>query len=74
MLEKRLNLILKNFMKLLCFGVFEIKLAQLFDAANEKLKLFEDLLQDLDILVINRLVEQVVEAEPTGDHQHQALV
>jgi hypothetical protein len=74
MLEQRLDLVFKYFVKLLCLGVFKIKLRKLLDTTYEECKLFEDLLQNLHILIVNWLMEQVVETEATGDHKHQALV
>ena len=55
------------------FGI-AIDLGKLFNAVNEELELLEYLLQHLHILVVHRLVEQIIQAEPAGNDQHEALV
>ena len=46
----------------------------MFDATNKELKLFKNLLEYLNILVVHWLVKQVIETKPTRDDQHQTLV
>ena len=72
-LQQCFELALKNFMKLVSL-VFVIKFAELLNALNEKLKFFQNLFENLNILVINRLVQQIVETKPTSNDQHQTLV
>lgn len=74
MFQYRLELALEYLVELLSDIVVTFDFGQLLDAVNEKLKLLEDLSEDLDVLIIDWLVQEVIEAESTGNDQHQAFV
>ena len=61
-------------MKLLGSFVFEIHFAQLLNTINKEFQLFEEMVQNLDVLVVYRLVQQVIQAKATRDDEHKALV
>lgn len=61
-------------MELLGLFTLGVVFAQLLYTCDEKLELFEKLVQHFDILVVDWLMEQVVETKATGDDQHKALV
>ena len=54
--------------------VLGVELAELVDASEEEVDLLEQLFQDLHVLVVDWLVQQVVQAEPACNNQHQALI
>lgn len=61
-------------MELLSDVVATVHFGKLLNAVYEEFQLFENLPQYLNILVVDRLVEQVVQAESTRYHKHEALV
>ena len=61
-------------MELLPYLVSAFNLGQLLDAMNEEFKFLKYLSENLNVLVVDRLMQQVIEAEPTRNYQHQALV
>ena len=69
-LQDGLQLALEDLMELLSDFNAAIDLRKLLDAVYEELKFLEDLPQDLDVLVIHWLVQEVVEAEATGNDEH----
>ena len=73
-LQNRLQLVLEYLVELLPQVVAAVDFCELFHAVDEELQLFENLPKDLNILVVDRLVQQVVEAESASNDQHEALV
>ena len=61
-------------MELLSDVVATVHFGKLLNAVYEEFQLFENLPQYLNILVVDRLVEEVVQAESTRYHKHEALV
>ena len=74
MLQDGLQLALEDLMELLSDFNAAIDLRKLLDAVYEELEFLEDLPQDLDVLVVDWLVQEVVEAEATSNDEHKALV
>ena len=60
-------------MELLSFFLL-LDFAELLNTLNKKLELLEDLLENLDVLVIDRLMQQIIKTEPTGNNQHETFV
>ena len=66
-LEEGFELVLENFVELMGHvSVDFCAFTELLDALREESELFEELLEDLDVLVLYWLVEEVVQAESTG--------
>ena len=74
MLQQGLELIFENLMKLLSPFILKIAFAQLFNTLDEKVQLLQNLFEDLNILVIDRFMQEIIEAESASYHQHQAFV
>ena len=47
-------------MELLSPFILEVHFAELFDTVDEEFQFFEEVVQYLDVLVVNRLVQQVI--------------
>ena len=61
-------------MEMLSGLILSVKLAKLVDASQEEVDLLEHLLQYLHVLVVDWLVQEVVQAEPASNNQHQAFI
>ena len=61
-------------MELLSPFILEVHFAELFDTVDEEFQFFEEVMQYLDVLVVNRLVQQVIQAEPTRDDEHETFI
>ena len=73
MLQQRFQLVFEDLVELLSY-ILLFDFVELLNTLNEKLKLFEDLFEDLDVLVINWLVKQIVETKAAGNDEHEAFV
>lgn len=74
MLKESFELVFENCMELLCLRVLSVLFAKLLNARYEEFKLLQDLLQNLDVLIVDRLVQKIIKAETASNHQHQTLV
>lgn len=73
-LQESLQLIFEYRVELLSPLILQVHFAQLFDAVDEEFQFFEKMVQHLDVLVVYRLVQQVVQAKPTRDDEHKTLI
>jgi|TARA_B110000305_G_scaffold230848_1_gene283570 hypothetical protein len=61
-------------MELLSSFILKIHFTKLFDAVDEEFQFFEKMVQYLDVLVVYRLVQQVIQAKTTRDDEHEAFI
>jgi hypothetical protein len=74
-LQQGLQLALENLVEVTSIVGWQVgDLAQLLHTLSEEPQFLEQLLKDLDVLIVDWLMEEVVEAESTGNDQHQTLV
>lgn len=54
--------------------VFFVKSAEFFNSLDEEAELGEDFLEHLHVLIVDGVMQKIVEAKATRDHEHETLV
>jgi len=74
MFEKSFQLIFENPVEMNRLFIFGVEVAELLHTVDDKLQLLQDLFEHHNVLVIDRLMQEVVQTKSTCYYKHQTLV